>query len=66
MSLEWFVAGLLLVAALWPLVRKTRSWGARMGAFSLLLIVAVGLLPVILLVRLWRSDGWSSAADTFS
>jgi hypothetical protein len=39
---EWSVAGLLLAAALWPLVRKTRSWGARLGVFSLLLVVAVG------------------------
>jgi hypothetical protein len=42
MWLEWSVAGLLLAAALWPLVRKTRSWGARLGTLSLLLLVAVG------------------------
>jgi predicted CXXCH cytochrome family protein len=35
MSLEWSVAGLLLAAALWPLVRKTRSWGARTGVLLL-------------------------------
>lgn len=35
MLLEWSVAGLLLAAALWPLVRKTRSRGARAArAFS--------------------------------
>jgi predicted CXXCH cytochrome family protein len=42
MSLEWSVAGLLLAAALWPLVRKTRSWGARVGTISLLIAVVLG------------------------
>jgi predicted CXXCH cytochrome family protein len=41
MWLECSVAGLLLVGALWPLVRKTRSWGARLGVFSFLLAAAV-------------------------
>ncbi len=40
--MEWSVAGLLLAAALWPLVRRTRSWGARLGTFSLLLAVVFG------------------------
>src|SRR4051794_9066065 len=42
MSLEWSVAGLLLAAALWPLVRKTRSWGARVGILFLVLGMALG------------------------
>jgi predicted CXXCH cytochrome family protein len=42
MSLEWSVAGLLLAAALWPLVRKTRSWGARGGALLLVAVVILG------------------------
>src|SRR3954469_13670280 len=42
MSLEWSVAGLLLAAALWPLVRKTRSWGARTGVLFLLAATVLG------------------------
>jgi hypothetical protein len=42
MSLEWSVAGLLLAAALWPLVRKTRSWGVRVGTIFLFLAVVLG------------------------
>ena len=34
------------------------------AAIPALLIVAASLIPVILLVRALRSDGWDSAADT--
>ena len=37
MLLEWSVAGLLLMAAVWPLVRKTRSWRVRVAVVSLLM-----------------------------
>ena len=36
------MTGLLLAAALWPLVRKTRSWGARLGTVCLLVAAALG------------------------
>src|ERR1051325_680754 len=42
MSLEWSVAGLLLAAALLPLVRKTRSWGARTGVIFLFIAAILG------------------------
>jgi predicted CXXCH cytochrome family protein len=42
MPLEWSVAGLLLAAALWPLVRKTRSWSARAGLTFLIGATALG------------------------
>src|SRR5687767_5047040 len=42
MLLEWSVAGLLLVAALWPLVRKTRSRGARAAALFLFAMAVLG------------------------
>jgi predicted CXXCH cytochrome family protein len=42
MSLEWSVAVLLLAAALWPLMRKTRSWGARTGALFLVAAALFG------------------------
>jgi predicted CXXCH cytochrome family protein len=42
MPLEWSVAGLLLAAAMWPLVRRTRSWGARAGVLFLLVAAIAG------------------------
>ena len=42
MSLEWSVAALLLLAALWPLARSTRSLGARAGLLLLLLAAVLG------------------------
>src|SRR5512132_1294121 len=42
MSLEWSVTGLLLAAALWPLVRRTRSRGARAGVLFLAAATVLG------------------------
>jgi ABC-type Fe3+ transport system permease subunit len=44
----------------WEATKDSRFDTAALPA---LLIVAVGLLPVVLLVRLLRQDGWTSAAD---
>ena len=45
---------------MWEATKDSRLAAAALPA---LLIVLVGLLPVVLLVRLLRSEGWSSAAD---
>ena len=45
---------------MWEATKDSRFDTAALPA---LLIVAVGLLPVVLLVRLLRQDGWTSAAD---
>ncbi len=36
------MTGLLLAVALWPLLRKTRSWGARLGTILLLIAAVLG------------------------
>lgn len=54
------LGGDTLAITVWEATKDTRFDTAALPA---LLIVAVGLVPVILLVRLMRSDGWSSAAD---
>ncbi len=48
-----------LAITVWVATKDSRFDTAALPA---LLIVGVGLIPVILLVRLWRRDGWSSAA----
>jgi iron(III) transport system permease protein len=54
------LGGDTLAITVWEATKDTRFDTAALPA---LLIVAVGLLPVVLLVRLLRSDGWTSAAD---
>ncbi|HEY8546403.1 MAG TPA: iron ABC transporter permease [Acidimicrobiales bacterium] len=54
------LGGDTLAITVWEATKDTRFDTA---AFPALLIVAVGLVPVILLVRLMRTDGWSSAAE---
>lgn len=49
-----------LAITVWEATKDSRLDTAALPA---LLIVGVGLLPVILLVRLMRNEGWSSAAD---
>jgi iron(III) transport system permease protein len=49
-----------LAITVWEATKDSRLDAAALPA---LLIVAVGLLPVIVLVRLLRSDDWSVAAD---
>jgi iron(III) transport system permease protein len=56
------LGGDTLAITVWEATKDTRFDTAALPA---LLIVAVGLLPVILLVRLTRTEGWSSAADRF-
>ena len=46
--------------AVWEATKDSRLDAAALPA---LLIVLIGLLPVIVLVRLLRSEGWSSAAE---
>ena len=52
-----------LAITVWEATKDSRLDAAALPA---LLIVLVGLLPVIVLVRLLRSEGWTSAAETFS
>lgn len=54
------LGGDTLAITVWDATKDTRFDAAALPA---LLIVAVGLLPVVALVRLMRSEGWSSAAD---
>jgi iron(III) transport system permease protein len=54
------LGGDTLAITVWEATKDSRFETAALPA---LLIVLVGLLPVILLVRLWRSDGWSSAVE---
>ena len=49
-----------LAITVWEATKDSRLAAAALPA---LLIVLVGLLPVVLLVKLLRSEGWSSAAD---
>lgn len=57
------LGGDTLAITVWDATKDTRFDTAALPA---LLIVAVGLVPVILLVRLMRSEGWATAADQFS
>jgi iron(III) transport system permease protein len=57
------LGGDTLAITVWDATKDTRFDAAALPA---LLIVAVGLLPVILLVRLMRTEGWSSAAERLS
>ena len=54
------LGGDTLAITVWEATKDSRFDTAALPA---LLIVAVGLLPVVLLVRLLRQDGWTSAAD---
>jgi iron(III) transport system permease protein len=54
------LGGDTLAITVWEATKDTQFDAAALPA---LLIVAVGLLPVILLVRLMRSDGWTAAAS---
>jgi iron(III) transport system permease protein len=49
-----------LAITVWEATKDSRLANAALPA---LLIVLVGLLPVILLVKLLRTEGWSSAAE---
>ena len=49
-----------LAITVWEATKDSRLAAAALPA---LLIVLVGLLPVVLLVKLLRSEGWTSAAD---
>jgi iron(III) transport system permease protein len=51
-----------LAITVWEATKDSRLDAAALPA---LLIVLVGLLPVIVLVRLLRSEGWTSAAEQF-
>jgi iron(III) transport system permease protein len=54
------LGGDTLAITVWEATKDTQFDTAALPA---LLIVAVGLIPVMLLVRLMRTDGWSAAAD---
>ena len=54
------LGGDTLAITVWEATKDTRFDTAALPA---LLIVAIGLVPVILLVRLMRTDGWTSAAE---
>lgn len=54
------LGGDTLAITVWEATKDSRFETAALPA---LLIVAVGLVPVIILVRLLRNSGWSSAAD---
>jgi iron(III) transport system permease protein len=51
-----------LAITVWEATKDSRLDAAALPA---LLIVLIGLLPVIVLVRLLRSEGWTSAAERF-
>lgn len=57
------LGGDTLAITVWDATKDSRFDAAALPA---LLIVAVGLLPVILLVRMMRSEGWATAADQLS
>jgi iron(III) transport system permease protein len=57
------LGGDTLAITVWDATKDTRFDAAALPA---LLIVAVSLVPVVLLVRMMRAEGWSSAADQFS
>jgi iron(III) transport system permease protein len=52
-----------LAITVWEATKDSRLDAAALPA---LLIVLVGLIPVIVLVRLLRAEGWTSAADQIS
>jgi iron(III) transport system permease protein len=54
------LGGDTLAITVWEATKDTQFDTAALPA---LLIVAVGLVPVMLLVRLMHSDGWTAAAD---
>lgn len=54
------LGGDTLAITVWEATKDTQFDTAALPA---LLIVVVGLVPVMLLVRLMRSEGWSAAAD---
>ena len=54
------LGGDTLAITVWEATKDSRFDTA---AFPALLIVAVGLIPVMLLVRLMRTAGWSSAVE---
>ncbi|MDZ7676197.1 MAG: iron ABC transporter permease [Acidimicrobiales bacterium] len=54
------LGGDTLAITVWEATKDARM---DVAALPALLIVAVGLLPVIFLVRLLRDEGWSAAAD---
>lgn len=54
------LGGDTLAITVWEATKDSRFDAAALPA---LLIVAVGIIPVILLVRLLRASGWSSAAE---
>ncbi len=54
------LGGDTLAITVWDATKDTRFDAAALPA---LLIVAVGLIPVIVLVHLMRTEGWSSAAE---
>lgn len=55
------LGGDTLAITVWEATKDSRF---DVAALPALLIVAVGLLPVIFLVRLLRDEGWSAAADS--
>ena len=57
------LGGDTLAITVWDATKDTRFDAAALPA---LLIVLVGLVPVVLLVRLMRSEGWSTAAEQLS
>ena len=54
------LGGDTLAITVWEATKDSRM---DVAALPALLIVAVGLLPVIFLVRMLRAEGWSAAAD---
>jgi iron(III) transport system permease protein len=54
------LGGDTLAITVWEATKDSRF---DVAALPALLIVAVGLVPVILLVRLLRAEGWSAAAE---
>jgi iron(III) transport system permease protein len=54
------LGGDTLAITVWEATKDSRF---DVAALPALLIVAVGLVPVVLLVRLLRTDGWSAAAE---
>ncbi|MGH9210455.1 MAG: ABC transporter permease [Acidimicrobiales bacterium] len=56
------VGGDTLAITVWEATKDSRL---EVAALPALLIVAVGLLPVVLLVRMLRSGDWTSAAERF-
>jgi iron(III) transport system permease protein len=57
------LGGDTLAITVWEATKDSRL---DIAALPALLIVVVGLLPVIVLVRLLRRNGWDSVADTMS